>query len=352
VVEAATKENFRELLVARVLAPAALANTLPGEEREGYAESLPRLAAPYRVDATGKVVRSKYPPMALHSSSGLSSTVTDLARYSIALDEGKLLSPAARERAWAPSGHGMPYGAGWYTQTVAGERVVWHTSWWPDAYSGLLVKVPGRRLALVLLANSDALVAPQGGASNVLLYPIANDFLRTFLGAESRGTALVAEALTERARGNTARSDALLAEAVNDLEGISDDDRLRLFGESTVPAVRAAAIDAGNRLIAAFPDDLGIQFNAGMVYGRVRPTLRINGEDAERAAGIFGRISASTQAKPKWMEAWSAYLAAEHIAAREPQRARELADRALATGVDTDGLRGRVEELLRRLPRP
>lgn len=360
VVESATKEKFRDLLVARVLTPAALERTLPGEESEGYAESLSGLAAPYRIDESGNVVRSKYPPMALHSSSGLSSTVTDLARYSIALDEGRLLSGGARERAFAPvvsaSGTTLPYGAGWFTQTVAGERVVWHTSWWPDAYSGLLVKVPARRLALVLLANSDALVAPQGGASNVLLYPIANDFLHTFLGADVRGTALVAQALTERARGDHARGDALLGEALAccavDLAGISDDDRLRLFGESSNTAVRNAGLEAGRRLVASFPDDPGIQFNLGMVYGRVRPSLRINGADADRAAELLGSVAGSSRPKPKWMDAWSAYLAAEHLAARNPERARELANRALATGVDTDGLRARIEELLRRLGPP
>jgi CubicO group peptidase (beta-lactamase class C family) len=349
VVETATKERFRDLLAARVLAPAGLARTLPGEEREGYAESLAGLASPHRIDAAGSVVRSKYPPMALHSSSGLSSTVTDLARYSIALDEGRLLSSAAREKAFAPaiatSGEPLPYGAGWFTQTVAGERVVWHTSWWPDAYSGLLVKVPSRRLTLALLANSDALVAPQGGASNVLLYPIANDFLRTFLGGDGpyRGTALVATALTSR-------DDSMMAEAMRccpgDLAAVSDDDRLRIFAGSDDPAVRHLAIEAGRRLAAALPDDLNIQFNLGMAYGRVRPALRINGPDAERAAEIFTRILESSRSRPKWMEAWTSYLVAEHIAARDPQRAKELAARALATGVDTDGLRGRVEALL------
>jgi CubicO group peptidase (beta-lactamase class C family) len=341
VVETATKERFRELMAARVLAPAALTRTLPGEEREGYAESLEGLAAPYRVDGSGNVVRSKYPPMALHSSSGLSSTVTDLARYSIALDEGRLLSAAARERMFSPAGNTFPYGLGWFTQTVAGERVVWHTSWWPDAYSGLLVKVPSRRLTLVLLANTDALVAPQGGSSNVLLYPIANDFLRTFLGGSGpyRGTALVAS-------GKFAEA---LRCCAADLASISDDDRLRIFAGSDDPAVRTVAIEAGQRLVGRFPDDLNIQFNLGMVYGRVRPSLRINGDDAERAAEIFDRIAQSAQAKPKWMEAWSHYLVAEHLAARDPQRARELASRALATGVDTDGLRGRINALLGRL---
>jgi CubicO group peptidase (beta-lactamase class C family) len=297
VVEAATKENFAELLDKRVLKRAALQRTIGGETGG--------LATPHRIDENGTVVESKLPPLGLHSSSGLSSTVTDLARYSIALDDGTLLSPAARERAWTPAYQGFPYGLGWFTQTVAGERVVWHTSWWPDAFSGLLVKVPSRKLTLVLLANSDMLVSPQQGASNVLLYPVAGDFLRTYLGD-------VGEPI------------------------LSDDDRLRLYKDRA----------AGERLVAAFPDDLNIQFNLGMLYGNVRPSLRINGPDAERALALFEGIATSTREKPKWMNAWSNYLVAEHIAQRDPAKAKIFAERALATGVDTDGLKARVEKLL------
>ncbi|MDQ3697496.1 MAG: beta-lactamase family protein [Gemmatimonadota bacterium] len=360
VVESAAKEGFRDLLATRVLAAAGLAQTLPGEEREGYAEDLQGLAKPYRADTSGAMVRSRYPPMELHSSSGLSSTVADLALYSIALDGGRLLSPAARARAYAPAlspaGRPFPYGLGWFTQVVGGERVVWHGSWWPDAYSGLLVKVPSRQLALVLLANSDALSSPQGGASNVLLFPIANAFLRTFGvgGRELAGPARVAAALTARARGEGPKSDALLREALDccvaDLASIGDDDRLRIFGESADPVVRAVAHQAGRRLVAAFPNDLGIRFNLGMVYGQVRPALRIGGPDAEQALALFSTIVESGRPIPKWMEGWSCYLIADRIAERQPARAKVLAERALATGVDTDGLRGRLAALLRRLP--
>jgi hypothetical protein len=360
VVEAATRESFRTLMVDRVLAPAALSRTLPGEERDSYAESLAGLAKPYRVDTSGAVVRSTYPPMALHSSSGLSSTVMDLARYSIALDDGRLLSPTALGKAFSPAlsrtGQPLPYGSGWFTQVVGGERVVWHGSWWPDAYSGLLVKVPARRLALVLLGNSDALSSPQGGASNVLLFPIANAFLRTFgVGdAELRGTSLVAAALTAAARKERPKADSLLREALDccaaDLASIGDDDRLRIFGESNDPRVRSVGYEAGRRLVASFPADLGIRFNLGMAYGRVRPALRIGGPEADEATRVFSSILESGPAMPRWMEAWTSYLVAERIAEREPARAKVLAERARATGVDTDGLRARVAELLRRLP--
>lgn len=356
VVESATREKFVDLMTARVLQRADLTRTLPDRSEEGYAESLAGLARPYRLE-DGSIVRSKYPPMGFHSSSGLSSTVTDLAQYSMALDDGRLLSGAARERAWSPvistRGETLPYGFGWFTQTVGGERVVWHQGWWPEAYSALLVKVPSRGLTLVLLANSEALVAPQGGAPNVLLYPMANDFLRTFVGGAHEGTRLVADALTERFRGDRARSDALLRQAVHccssELASVRDDDRLALFGQSGDPVVRQLGVDAGHRLVALYPEDLGIQFSLGMMVGRIRPAMRINGPESEEALTIFNRIVESPRSKPRWMEAWSSYFVAEAIAGRDRERAKTLAERALATGVDTEGLKARIEELLRRL---
>lgn len=298
VVEAATKEKFRELLIANVIAPAGLTRTYSAEETEG-------LAKPYRADGTP----SQLPPLALHSSSGLSSTVLDLAQYSVALDAGKLLQST---RMYEPSAPGMPYGYGWFTQQVAGERVVWHTSWWPDAFSGLLVKVPSRGLTLVLLANTDALVAPQRGASNVLLYPIARTFLQTFL---DRGVRL-------------------------DRSAVSDDDRLKLYDD----------LAAGDRLIAKFPEDVNLRFDVALAYGRVRPSLRINGEHSARAFALLDELVRGTHPLPKWMDAWSSYLVAEHLGTRDPIRTRQLAERAKASGVNTDALQARIEALLATIP--
>ncbi|HEX7150562.1 MAG TPA: serine hydrolase domain-containing protein [Thermoanaerobaculia bacterium] len=298
VVEAVTKESFAKLLQERVLDRAGLTRTIGGE--------VTGLATPHRLDENGNVAVSKLPPLDLHSSSGLSSTVLDLAKYSIALDEGRLGDLSA---AWTPSAEGFPYGLGWFTQEIEGKRVVWHTSWWPDAFSGLIVKVPEERLALILLANTDGLTAPQRGASNVLLYPIAAAFLERELGRK-----LPVE--------------------------VSDDDRLRLYDDA----------EAGRRLVAKFPEDHELRFNLAMVVGRVRPALRVNGEGAAEAVQLLETLVAETQPLPRWMQGWSSYLVAEHIAERDPARARQLAERAKATTIDTDGLQGRVAALLARLP--
>jgi CubicO group peptidase (beta-lactamase class C family) len=343
VVEAATKESFRKLMTSQVLVPAGLTRTFPGEEGDAYPATLQGLAEPYRIDEKGNAVRSKYPPMPLHSSSGLSSTAVDLAKYSIALDEHRLLSPAALERAYTPSGPSFPYGLGWYTQVVHGKRVVWHAGWWPDAYSALIVKVPARRLTLVALANTDGLSSPQRGAANVLLYPLANDFLRTFLIGKE----------TEELRGTRLMSEKNLREAIEccpaAIATLSDDDRLNLFGESADPLALQLARDAGSRLTAAFPDDLTIRFNAALAYGKVRPTFRINGPHADEAVALLEPILASKETLPGWMNAWTSYLVADAIAERDPARARQLAERAQKTGVDTDRLQSRVTDLLQRL---
>lgn len=64
---------------------------------------------------------------------------------------------------------------------------------------------------------------------------------------------------------------------------------------------------------------------------------------------LFERILALGKPVPDWMEGWSSYLVAESVADRDPSRARTLAERAIATRVDTDGLQRRATELLARL---
>jgi CubicO group peptidase (beta-lactamase class C family) len=361
VVESATGGSFPRLLAEGVLQPAGLANTFGGKgDDPAEAAAFPAMATPY-VWEDGRQVRSEFPPMGLHSSSGLHSTVLDLIAYSVALDDGRLLRAESRERAFSPTvsirGGALPYGLGWFTQQVAGERVVWHGAWWPRAFSGVLVKVPEKRLTLAVLANSDALSAPQLGASNALLFPIANAFLRTFLpeaGSEAHFADLLGRAAVARWRGDAAQADALARQALDCCEAVvrtvSDDNLLRLLGESGDPRVRAVGQDAGRRVLAAFPGDAQAMFDLGISYGLVRRDYRIQGPQAEEAVVVFERVLALDTPIPDWMEAWSAYLVAGHVAERDPARARKLAERAAATEVDTDGLQARIAGLLGRLP--
>lgn len=129
-----------------------------------YQAVLDRMARPYRSNGRGgSPVLGTYAPAKLDASTGVVSTVRDLARFDAALDDFVLLDQLTLDRAWTPvrvDGRAMPTGLGWFVQSASGQRLVWHFGAVPGAYSSLLVKVPDRRLTLILLANSDGLSAP------------------------------------------------------------------------------------------------------------------------------------------------------------------------------------------------
>jgi CubicO group peptidase (beta-lactamase class C family) len=149
-------------------------------ERERYVEILRRVAAPYKVVA-GRATRSDYPRPSLSASTGIVSTVRDLARFDGALDDDILLGAETRRRAWEGAGS-VPTGLGWFVQQYNNERIVWHFGLARDAYSALYVKVPSRKLTLVLLANSDGLAEPYTLANgDITVSLFAQLFLKLFL---------------------------------------------------------------------------------------------------------------------------------------------------------------------------
>ena len=51
----------------------------------------------------------------------------------------------------------MPTGLGWFVQKYNGQTIVWQFGQTTNAYSSLMLKIPAKRLTLILLANSDGL---------------------------------------------------------------------------------------------------------------------------------------------------------------------------------------------------
>lgn len=124
------------------------------------------LAIPYHLDAQGRAARSDPPPpQGDGAAGGVIASAMDLARFDIALTEGRLLSPELRAQLWTPSrardGRPLPYGLGWFLAERGGRRLAWHTGLWEGRYSALYLKVLGNaadeQLTLILLANADGL---------------------------------------------------------------------------------------------------------------------------------------------------------------------------------------------------
>ncbi len=132
-------------------------------------------------------VRRPRPERELAGGAGIVSTVEDLARYDVALDTGKLGSPALMKKLFTPSkapdSSDLPYAYGWFVQKYRGETLYWHGGWDEEAgFSALLLKVPARHLTLILLANGEGLW--WGNAldkAEVEKSPFAQLFFETFV---------------------------------------------------------------------------------------------------------------------------------------------------------------------------
>ena len=144
-----------------------------------YDDVLRRVAVPYRVDANLRPSRASYSPSEIDASTGLVSTVRDLAKFDSSLNV--LLSSSSLNAAWTPAS-GLPSGLGWFVQSYNGQRIVWQFGLAHDAYSALYIKVPGRNVTLILLANSDGLAAPYNlSDGNVTSSLFAQLFLKMFV---------------------------------------------------------------------------------------------------------------------------------------------------------------------------
>ena len=149
-----------------------------------YADTLRRLAIPYRVINRRPVRNTDVAPTQIDFAQGVVSSALDLAQFNMAYDNG-FLAPATRVHALSQAfANGMPLrtGLGWFVQAYNNEPIAWQFGVVENAYSSLIVKVPNRRLTLILLANSDGLTAPFAlEAGDVTTSIFARTFLQAFL---------------------------------------------------------------------------------------------------------------------------------------------------------------------------
>jgi CubicO group peptidase (beta-lactamase class C family) len=196
-------QPYRKTVAHRILEFLAMRDSVPGTDLrtpavvpeglfteaalERYASVLERMAVPYKAEGRGRATRSELPAVeGITAVSGLVTTVRDLAQFDIALDSTLLLLDDTRARAWSPTtttnGTPLPTGIGWYVQQYRGQTVVWQYGQYPDAYSSMIIKLPARRVTLILLANSDGLAASFDLASGDVTKSIfATLFLRLFV---------------------------------------------------------------------------------------------------------------------------------------------------------------------------
>jgi CubicO group peptidase (beta-lactamase class C family) len=200
-VETCGEQPYRKIVAREILDHLVMADSIPGRDiltappevrqlfdanvLDRYAAALKRLATPYKVDRRGRATRGDFPDAGMSGSHGLIASVRDLAEFDKALDTYLLLRPETVEASRTNATHNgttLPTGQGWFVQTYQGERLVWHFGVAPDAFSSMILKIPSRRLTLILLANSDGLSTGFSLADgDVTSSLFARTFLRFFL---------------------------------------------------------------------------------------------------------------------------------------------------------------------------
>jgi CubicO group peptidase (beta-lactamase class C family) len=158
--------------------------------RQRFDTVVKMLAQPYALDRENKITKISY-PQGFSTSAGLISTVLDMAKYDIAIDQNKFLTKETQQLAFTPTvstkGESLPYGLGWFTQNYKGTKMLWHYGYW-TGNSSFIMKVPEQNITFIIMANSDNLSRPTDlGAGNALSSAIAMAFLKTFIFPEKFG---------------------------------------------------------------------------------------------------------------------------------------------------------------------
>lgn len=201
ILEQTTGKPLRALFVETFLEPLAMRDTVPGPDvaddgktwavlgeanLERYRQDLTKVAQPYTYYGEGEVMRTSYPPGDFWASAGLLSTVRDLAKYDAAVGRHALLGEAMQARAWTPflsnAGQPLAQGLGWYVTDYRGTRLVWHFGHWGTGFSAMYLKIPARRLTLVMLVNSEALADHHYQVGEDITHNVfACSFIHTFV---------------------------------------------------------------------------------------------------------------------------------------------------------------------------
>ena len=186
---AAAGAPFSALVDRHVFEPAGMTRSARKHRDLPVREDLAKLLAPpHRVGESGAIERS--PAMQGQgdgAAGGVISTVLDLAKFDVALDQGVLISAESRRAMMTPArasdGEALPYGLGWFVQQYQGQTLVWHSGWWEDAYSALYLKIPALELSFIVLANGEGVWWDNPlERAEVERSEFAQAFLRAFVG--------------------------------------------------------------------------------------------------------------------------------------------------------------------------
>lgn len=155
VIEGASGEEFMQAVRELVLVPSGMTAT----RTDDVFEIIDDRSRPYTVDKDHKLHNATFVDTSNKvPGGGIISTSDDLARFAIAMESDKFLTPQTTALMWTSQqttdGKPTGYGYGWGVGTEDGTQLVAHTGGQPGASSVLLL-LPSRGFAVAIMANTD-----------------------------------------------------------------------------------------------------------------------------------------------------------------------------------------------------
>ena len=205
VIEKVTGNSFAHELRTRIFEPLSLHNTVPNPlDSIAFKEAGADMSLIQRYFVTeyarkwGRVLwpSGLFGPLApidspeyFGTAAGLVGTASDVARFSVALDNGLLINPSLYKTSLTPIesrlGETFPFGLGWFVETYKDHLIAWQYGHWFGS-SSLIIKVPEEKITFVILANSDGLSRRTqiGDKATIQASPVAHVFLEKLINKE------------------------------------------------------------------------------------------------------------------------------------------------------------------------
>lgn len=288
----------------------------------------------------------------LGAHAALVSTVEEVAKFVAALQANQLISKKSFNAMTTPfvstTGRKLPVGVGFFSQQIGGERVVWSFGQDdPDYSSALLLMVPKRKLAIVMLANSDELSNPfRLLMGNIRTSPFATAFLDSYapdlaadIGQRDREitqilTAVASNQAPEAIRGFTAL-------AARDANVAQDDFALHFLAAmmaSELPGAYCVKLDEA--VVGAHPQNRWALLMSGGIHTQLGRR--------ELALSRYDTLLALPNQEPdglwRLFRAWAYTGSAAAVKDSDPARALKYIEDGLSTGV-TGGTRNDLLQL-------
>jgi D-alanyl-D-alanine carboxypeptidase len=154
IIEKASGKTYWEFLDERMFKPLKMKNTQGSDPKK----IIPNRVEGYRMDA----IRDEMVNVdAITASSGggagsLISTVSDLARWQMALADGRIIKKTSLDKMWSKgkltTGKETSYGFGWSIDSVSGHPALW-VSGYTASFSCILVRFPEDEISVIVFTN-------------------------------------------------------------------------------------------------------------------------------------------------------------------------------------------------------